>query len=337
MRELPVLLMSLLLAAAAVTTRCEGGESMPTASATSALGLPFDGPGQLVTIMSRGPNRPPNHALLLAARGASQVLPVEPPSTARWLSPEQMLVEQSGPGMSGKIVRMDRTGKALEVIAHGSFMNARVSPDRTRVAVARLLNTQGNTNLEVHDLERDFHLIRSWSAEELPTLFGMSAWSPDGTVLAVSVDSHENGKVYPRLAVVPLDSGTVTRLYDAPEDRKRDESGLMPILWHRTGIYVRSSRGLLRCGPKGSGCEVAYHPGRERYVVDGTHFSADEALLLVQDRRPDPLEVRAKEIHRLNLSTGKGELWVRLPDDVFVSGIDWIEDPGSQSEPSGPT
>jgi hypothetical protein len=144
--------------------------------------------------------------------------------------------------------------------------------------------------------------------------------------LVVSVDSHENGKIYPRLAVVPLKNGTVTRLYDSPEDRKRDESGLIPIFWHRSGIYVRSSRGVLRCVPEGSGCQVAYHPGADRYVVSGTLFGTNEALLLVQNRRPDPLEVRGKEIHRLDLRTGKGAIWVRLPDDTFVSDIDWIDD-----------
>lgn len=329
MRALLVFLGFLMLLAGAVTARVEGGEPMSGSSTTSPLNLPFEGPGQLLAIMSRGPARPPNFTVLLAARGANQVLPIESPDAARWLSPQQMLVFRSGAGMSGKILRTDLSGEVLEVIATGSFMAPRVSPDGKRVAVAQIINKQGNTNLEVRDLERDFKLIRSWSDEKLPTLFGTSVWSPDGSALAVSVDSHENGRVYDRLAVVRLDSGAITRFYDSPEDRKRDEGGLTPILWHRSGIYARSSRGLLRCDSEGSGCEVAYHPGRDRYVVDGTLFGTDEALLLVQDRKPDPLEVRAKEIHRLNLSTGKGELWLRLPDDVFVSDIDWIEQPNA--------
>jgi hypothetical protein len=336
MRGLRVFSVSLLLMAAVLTTQSEGGEPMPAGSTTtSPFVLPFEGPGQLLAIISRGPARPPNFALLRAARGVNQVLRVESPDAVRWVSPEQMLVYQSGPGLSGKIVRVDRTGKPLEVMGRGSFLDLRVGPDGTRVVVARTINKQGNKILEVRDLDRGFEAIGSWSPEELLSSFGtsvwlMAVWSQDGNALAVSVDSDENGKVYPRLVVVSLDSGTVTRLYDSPEDRKRDESGLIPIFWHRSGIYVRSSRGVQRCDPEGSGCQVAYHPGADRYVVSGTLFGAEEALLLVQDRRPDPLEVRAKEIHRLNLSTGKGELWVRLPDDVFVSDIDWIEEPNAR-------
>jgi hypothetical protein len=307
---------------------------MSGTSKVSPLVLPFEGPGQLVAVMSRGPHRPPNHAVVVATGGESRVLPLEPPSAARWLSPQKILVEHSGPGLSGKIVRVDRTGRVLDVIASGAFANARVSPDRRQVVVARTINKQGNEILEVRDLDRGFEVVRSWFPEELLSSLGGSVWlvpvwSPDGNALAMSVDSQENGKVYPRLAVVPLGSSTVTRLYDSPEDHKRDESGLIPIFWHRSGIYVRSSRGVQRCDPEGLGCEVVYHPGADRYVVNGTLFGKNEALLLVQDRKPDPLEVRAKEIHRLNLLTGKGELWVRLPDDVFVSDIDWIEEPNA--------
>ena len=50
-----------------------------------------------------------------------------------------------------------------------------------------------------------------------------------------------------------------------------------------------------------------------------------EILLLVRDRKEDPLEVRAKEIHSVDLKTGKGKVLIQLPSDVFISDIDWIE------------
>lgn len=99
------------------------------------------------------------------------------------------------------------------------------------------------------------------------------------------------------------------------------------MFWHPSGIYVWSARGVLRCDPAGAGCTVVYDPGKWRHVIGGTLVGTDEALLLVKDVQADFLEHRAKEIHRLDLSTGKGELWVRPPDDVFVSAIDWIEEP----------
>jgi hypothetical protein len=108
----------------------------------------------------------------------------------------------------------------------------------------------------------------------------------------------------------------------------------MPMFWNRSGIYAWSARGVFRCDPQGSGCHVLYNPGDAWHVIGGTAFGEGEALLLVADVKADPLELRAKEIHRLNLSTGKGERWVRLPNDVFVSEIDWIGN--SDSKESDP-
>ncbi|MBC8292749.1 MAG: hypothetical protein H8E45_06230 [Proteobacteria bacterium] len=61
-------------------------------------------------------------------------------------------------------------------------------------------------------------------------------------------------------------------------------------------------------------------------MLEGRQVNDHKALLLVKDFTVDPLEARAKEIHEVNLVTGEGRVLLRLPDGVFISDLDWIND-----------
>jgi hypothetical protein len=238
---------------------------------------------------------------------------------------------------------MDSSGKILATITDGYFVEPQPAPDGRRLAVAHVLHDGGIKSLEIRDLEADFRLLTAFSPDELPIMLAEPAWAPDGEQLVVAVRSNDNDigeHLQSRLAIISPDNGTTKRLYQSRKDRKRDPRGIVPMFWHSSGIYSWSARGVLRCDPEGKGCDVIYNPGDARHVIGGTAVGEHEALLLVADVKADPLEPRAKEIHRLNLSTGKAELWVRLPDEVFVSDIDWIEEPGANDQvshsPEGP-
>lgn len=336
----PVSFLSCVLWAILIAANSSGESSEPVPPSAPALNLalPFEGPGQLVMIVSRG--WPPNGQLVVATREGSRVLPLEKPWAARWRSSRELIVVQSGSGgWSDKVLRVDGTGKVLETIADGYFVEPEPTPDGRRLAVAHVLHDGGRTSLEIRELANGFRLVNAFPPDEIALwLSAHPTWAPDGKRLVVSIrsdDSDIGEHLQPRLAIVSPDSGTVERLYVDRKSRKRVPRGMAPIFWHSRGIYVSSARGVLRCDPEGKGCDVVYNPGDAWHVIGGTAFGADEALLLVKDVKADPLEPRAKEIHRLNLSTGKGELWVRLPDDVFVSDIDWIGDADSkQSDPS---
>jgi hypothetical protein len=237
---------------------------------------------------------------------------------------------------------MDRTGKILETITTDRFVEPEPASDGLRLAVGHVVHDGGTTSLEIRDLANGFRLLNAFSPDEIALWLGAHpTWAPDGKRLVVSIrsdDSDIGEHLQPRLAIVSPDSGTVERLYVDRKSRKRVPRGMAPIFWHPRGIYVSSARGVLRCDPEGKGCDVVYNPGEARHVIGGTAFGENEALLLVKDVKADPLEPRAKEIHRLNLATGKGELWVRMPEDVFVSDIDWIGDADSkESDPSSPS
>lgn len=328
------------LVVAAVGTLCEGSEVVPTGSPTLDLRFPFQGPGQLVMVVSRG--WPPNdHLVVVTPEGARLLGAAAPWRNPRWRSPREIVVRQSGPGWSGNIVRMDSSGKILATITDGYFVEPQPAPDGRRLMVAHVLHDGGVKSLEIRDLEADFRLLTAFSPDELPIMLAEAAWAPDGEQLVVAVRSNDSDigeHLQSRLAIVSPNSGTTKRLYHSRKDRKRDPRGIVPMFWLPSGIYAWSARGVLRCDPEGKGCDVVYNPGEARHVIGGTAFGGDEALLLVADVKADPLEPRAKEIHRLNLSTGKGELWLRMPDDVFVSDIDWIGDPDPKgSDPSAPS
>jgi len=303
-------------------------DAMPSEMRSPPFEIPFDGPGRLLMVASRGPDRPQNYLLLVATRNGTAALPLESPSTAEWLSPSELIASRSAPGHPGEIVRLDREGHARDVLSTADLAYPRPAPDRRQVSVAHFVDTperKGIGATEIRALDRDFTLTKSFSYRDLPTLSGVVVWSPDAKQLAVDLRSDEDeGRVRPRLGILVLENAVVRRLYDSAQDRERDESGVIPIFWTSKGLYARSQRGVLRCDPTGEGCTVVYDPGNNRRVLDGTPLGGDEVLLLIQDLQADPLEARAKEIHRLNLNTGKGGLFYRLPADAFASGIDWI-------------
>lgn len=275
--------------------------------------------------------------VVIVTREGARVLALEKPSVVRWHSPQEIIVEQSGPDTSQKILRTNPMGQILETITNGYFVAPEPAPDGHRIAVVHTIQDdifKGLDVLEIRDLAEGFRLLRTFPREQVHT-YGLAAWSPDGTQLAVSVESLEGTRIQRRLAVVSPETGTVRRLYDDSEDRERDPRGIMLMFWHQNGIYVCSARGVLRCDPEGAGCTAVYDPGEARHVIGGTLIGSDDALLLVKDVQADFLEHRAKEIHRINLFTGKGALWARLPDDLFVSDIDWIEAPDTAADQAG--
>lgn len=233
-----------------------------------------------------------------------------------------------------RIVRVGREGDVLRVLSDREGSTGPVpSPDGRWLALERS-SENGFAGLEIRDLSQDFRLVAFHSSSSAFHLIGGGvAWNPAGTQLVVGswVDAPEHrGTLYPRLTLIGRDEPTrLKRIADGPAGTDAEVGGVVPLFWKESGIYGRSNRGLLRCDPHGSGCELLYSPGKDRFVLTGTAFGTRQALLLVQDPRVDPLEVRAREIHQVDLTTGKGTVLVRLPDGTFINDIDWINDPAS--------
>ena len=306
----------------------------------SSFEIPFEGPGQLATILSWGRDRPDgDRVLVLTSGGESRRIIVQAPTRVRWRSSTELLVEQSvqpvREGSGTQIVRMTPQGEVLEVLSdRDGLAGIEPSPGGQRVAVERY-DQKGLRGIEIREVDAHFELRRKHAA---PTSIDEGAlstgviWNPDGSQLAVSLrvsnSSREPGRRSPRLAILSRDTPGYTRIPDSPPGTEPERGGVIPLFWNQEGIYVRTTRigsDLLRCDPEGSGCTPVYSPGEHRLVLDGRQLDDQKALLLVKDFTVDPLEARAKEIHEINLATGDGRVILRLPDGVFVSDFDWIE------------
>jgi len=312
--------------------------------APSSFEIPFKGPGQLATIWSWGPIQG-ERALVLTSHGESRRINVEAPDRVRWCSPTELLVEQSvrpvRNGLGTRILR--RRGEVMEVLSDRDegLGSAEPSPDGEQVLLERY-DRRGFRGIEVRSLAKDFRLevFHPASVKLGSGDFGSSVWSPDGSQFAVGLwvtnPPIDPTRMSPRLAIASRDTPGFTRVNDVlpsgMPDPETERWAVIPLFWNEDGIYAGSNRGLLRCDPKGSGCALAYSPGKDRSIVNGTPVGTKKALLLVQDLKLDFLEIRAKEIHEVDLTTGKGHLLLRLPENVFINDIDWIEGVDSKSK-----
>jgi len=222
---------------------------------------------------------------------------------------------------------MSLDGAVIEVLSDREGLSgSEPSPDGRWIFVERF-GERGALRSEIRDLAAGFRLHTLYQNSLRPSGFAWHAvWSPEGERLVASIRLREATGVVPHLILLSRDRSSFSRLPDQRADGEGDGGGIVPLFWSEDGIYARSNSGLLRCDPAGLGCTLVYSPGKARFAVAGVRAGDKRALLLVQDLRLDPLEVRAKEIHDVDLATGEGQMLLRLPDGVFLSDIDWIQD-----------
>jgi hypothetical protein len=300
--------------------------------------IPFEGAGQLATIWSSGRIGPHGDALIITNRGKSRRVDVDSPNRVRWRLPTELILQQDVQSEQGvhtdRVLRIDRAGNVLGAVGDGEpVAEPQPAPGGRWLALHRF-DKGGNNDLEIRDFDSALRPVTIYPAgPELRTLFPAIVWSPDATRVVTTTmvdDPNQKGTLFPRLVLLDrTNPDSVKRVPDGPDGKNGEHAGVAPLFWNARGLYVRSNRGLLRCDPNGGGCELVYSPGEARFAFTGTAVSNDQALLLVQDHRPDPLEPRAKEIHQVDLATGKGSVLLRLPDGVFIDDIDWIADPAT--------
>jgi hypothetical protein len=222
---------------------------------------------------------------------------------------------------------MMRDGAVIEVLSDQEGLSgSEPSPDGRWVFVERF-GQRGALGSEIRDLASGFRLHTFYQNSLRPSGFAWHAvWSPEAERLVASMPIREDTGLVPHLILLSRDRSTFARLPDQRADGEADSGGVVPLFWSKDGIFARSNSGLLRCDPAGSGCTLVYSPGKARFAFAGVRAGERRALLLVQDIKLDPFEVRAKEIHDVNLATGEGRVLLRLPVGVFLSDIDWIQD-----------
>jgi dipeptidyl aminopeptidase/acylaminoacyl peptidase len=324
-----------LLAAAALA--CRGAPPPP-------FDAGFRGPGRLVLLFEPADPDQPRTLVVHDASGAHAV-PVSDARAARWLSARELLVSQEMPpeeqyGLPRtRLLRVDvASGKVEALTEPARYFDA--EPDRAgaRIAVGLEIDDQGESDLLVLDATARPPRPVAGSSVALDR----PRWSPDGRELVVlrtlpdpEGEDSETGLSFggqavsfPRLFRVSADlRGASTLLRDGDPGQALNAGGSLPLWWDARGILARQRRGLVRCDPAGSGCQLVWAPGEKRRVSDGRPADGGTALVLVRDHAAKAELDLPRELYRIQLDSGSGELLYTAPPNVFLAGIDWIGEP----------
>jgi hypothetical protein len=312
-----------------------GCAALGRAQPRSAYDVGFRGPGRLLLVFEA------EHERLLVVQDAGGVRRVaaDAPRDARWVGRERLLVVSELPPTDGyglpdtRVVLIDlASGEERALLGVGRHYDPEPSPDGRWLAIGADVGELGDSDLEIWSLEGEVErvAVRHQSVEE-------PRWRSDGRMLVASVlmadpeSQAEAGGSYgstafswPRLHRLRRDLGDPERLADGEAPDSLAPGGSLPLWWSDAGIYARQRRGLVRCDPEGSGCELVHAPGDKRRVVDGRAVGHEAWLLTVEasdafDRRlPD-------EILRVDLHSGQGRVVYRAPEGLFLRDIDWID------------
>lgn len=298
--------------------------------------LPFNGPGQVLTVWSWGIAAPrsPWALAITTADGTREVtLPASgdetlKPTLARWRNRREAVVDAqvlrpAGP-LSTRILRLELDPLRSVTLVDDCCGLLDVSPDG-RVVTLERVGHHGSEGFAVWSLDPPLELAvgggrRGESGEDAWS--GYAVWDPTSTRMAAGIFTGTD-RLLPRLALVSGDLRQRTWLPEAPDGGSMHR-GTRPLFWSGSDLYAASRRGLLRCGIE-KGCVSIYYPGDGRMVRGAARVGPNRALVLVSDQREDFLETRAKEVYDVDLRTGSARLLLRLPDDAFLSDIDWIE------------
>jgi len=289
--------------------------------------IAFRDRGRLVTIWRWGKAVPGHDATLVVSNAArSRPLPAERPGNAQWISSDRILYEHDWRGSvptSGPFV-IDLEGQVLRDFAAPERLESPVvSPDGRWIANTHW-DERGKKTLEV--LAFDGPLEPIAIRDDL----SRAVWSPDSTRLVASRFAFPRDLprgIYGRRILVPRDLSSEEPLR---ENRESDALGYNEVgaeWWAPDGIYGIGNGVLQRCDPAGSGCVVVYRPKVEGSLRGVTPGPEGIAYLLVNEEDPCFLETGAREIHRLELGTGRTERLLRTPDGVMLDGIDWVDVP----------
>lgn len=292
-----------------------------------AVEVPHPGTGSLATVRSLGPDRPSEPALLVISRpGEHRAAENTHPREARWRTRSELIVDSNDRPLENhtrtRVTRVDTNGREIGEIFDRTMRHApRPSPDGRWLAITAQTET-GRQRLEIYDLgSRGDGPAEPRVFEELPPYD--LAWSPDGKYVAVGVGVVEpDGKVWPRLRILDLATGTLRKVNDGGRP-----DGVRPLFWTEEGLFVESEPGVRRCDLEGAGCSVHYDLGSPRFRArTGTPVGSGKAWILVTDHERDPFEIRGHELHEVDLVDGGGRRLLRLPDGVFLNDISWIAD-----------
>lgn len=288
------------------------------------LEIPYYGKGSLVVLFSWADDYTHNkNILLINHEGSTYKIRMNGLSDVRWASKNRILASQTSQNKS-RIIIFNNEGKVLDDFGSGLVLSDLAPNHRgDKVALVEYRIGKGSF-LQVRDLNSEFNILNQFSLPP-PQQISNLVWKDDNLSLAAGVwTSDKTGRLWPILTIFNSQLKDVKYPMGNTYEKQSEPAGIKPLFWDNHIIYGRSDRGLLKCDPQTGKPELVYSPGDHRLIMSGVLVENHKALLLVRDLKLDPLEIRAKEVHEVDLSTYKGSILTRAPENVYISSIDWI-------------
>jgi hypothetical protein len=302
----------------------------------------FRGPGRLAIVWAdEAPDGDLERVLVVYDGARERILEVPEPLDVRWLSAHELLVgTEAPPAEEGalprvQLLRLDlETGTREPLGPPGVFFDPEPTPDGRALALGVQLDDLGTSELRILSLDSGARLE---TLAERREALDEPRWSPDASALVVTrtiedPNAEETqssaaiegvGFGWPRLFRARRDlAGRIALLHDGKRGEELAAGGSVPLWWDARGVWARQRAGLVRCDPAGAGCDLVYAPGKHKRVLAG-RARGGAALLLVVDTERSGAERDANEIHRVELSAGRGEVVHRTSGERVPLELDW--------------
>lgn len=293
-------------------------------NAVSEMQHKLVGNGQVVAVVGVGQNRPENENLFFISYSDKEQIDIDRVMQARWLSSTEIIVQHSydtiSKSLGNRIIRINRRGQLLEVLSDQEGLTSPITSDSGKWAALKMDQKSGVLRgIELHKLRKESALPSFIPFEQNPKLNNLShvVWGPSSNQIVLAAWVKSDRGYIPRIGLV---TDTVSGIKTIDNEKALNAK---PLFWSKERLYASGNDGLLRCNIVKNNCELVYAPGADKYIFSGVAMDNGNVLLLVQDRKRDPFETRAKEVHKLNLLEGKSEAILYLPEDIFIIDIDW--------------
>ena len=150
----------------------------------------------------------------ISVGGGTMLQGVPASRAAFWVSDTGLLVYRTGAETGRSLVWSDRSGKPLETLMQeerdSDIVNVRLSPDQSRMAVERLVDT--NTDISIYEIA-----AHRWSAlTATPGLKTSPVWSPDGKEVVYAAERNGTLQIYRASA---NGAGQEQQLTDGPNSK----------------------------------------------------------------------------------------------------------------------
>jgi hypothetical protein len=101
----------------------------------------------------------------------------------------------------------------------------------------------------------------------------------------------------------------------------------IPLAWTRAGLVARVFDEVALCDPDAGSCRAVWKAPAPFFVVESVALGDEDLLVGLAKTDACSTDTRIRELHRLDLATGRATKVFETPERTFLSDLDWIATP----------